>query len=253
MRILTIIPARYASTRFPGKPLAKIGDKEMILHVLERASRISPSLYVATDDDRIASCVRQAGYEAIMTSSDLRSGTERCIQAYKRLGQEADILVNLQGDEPFIAAEHIELLLAAFEDPEVDIATLAQPFGEKCSDEELANPNAVKVVRGQRGQALYFSRSVIPYLRGTKESWARQHRYLKHIGLYAFRTNILPQLQQLPDSPLELAESLEQLRWLDAGYRIQVQYTELGTVGIDTPEDLEELSALILERGHTQD
>ena len=125
MRILTIIPARYASTRFPGKPLAKIGDKEMILHVLERASRISPSLYVATDDERIASCVRQAGYEAIMTSSDLRSGTERCIQAYERLGQEADILVNLQGDEPFIAAEHIELLLAAFEDPEVDIATLA--------------------------------------------------------------------------------------------------------------------------------
>ena len=253
MRILTIIPARYASTRFPGKPLAKIGDKEMILHVLERASRISPSLYVATDDDRIASCVRQAGYEAIMTSSDLRSGTERCIQAYERLGQEADILVNLQGDEPFIAAEHIELLLAAFEDPEVDIATLAQPFGEECSDEELANPNAVKVVSGQRGQALYFSRSVIPHLRGAKESWARQHRYLKHIGLYAFRTKILPQLQQLTNSPLELAESLEQLRWLDAGYRIQVQYTELGTVGIDTPEDLEELSALILERGHTQD
>ena len=106
---------------------------------------------------------------------------------------------------------------------------------------------------GQRGQALYFSRSVIPYLRGAKEGWARQHSYLKHIGLYAFRTKILPQLQQLPDSPLELAESLEQLRWLDAGYRIQVQYTELGTVGIDTPEDLEELSALILERGHTQD
>ena len=253
MRILTIIPARYASTRFPGKPLAKIGDKEMILHVLERASRISPSLYVATDDERIASCVRQVGYEAIMTSSDLRSGTERCIQAYEQLGQEADILVNLQGDEPFIAAEHIELLLSAFEDPEVDIATLAQPFGEECSDEELANPNAVKVVRGQRGQALYFSRSVIPYLRGAQEGWARQHRYLKHIGLYAFRTKLLPQLQQLPDSPLELAESLEQLRWLDAGYRIQVQYTELGTVGIDTPEDLEELSALILERGHTQD
>lgn len=253
MRILTIIPARYASTRFPGKPLAKIGDKEMILHVLERASRISPSLYVATDDERIASCVRQAGYEAIMTSSDLRSGTERCIQAYERLGQEADILVNLQGDEPFIAAEHIELLLAAFEDPEVDIATLAQPFAEECSDEELANPNAVKVVRGQRGEALYFSRSVIPYLRGAQEGWARQHRYLKHIGLYAFRTKILPQLQQLPDSQLELAESLEQLRWLDAGYRIQVQYTELGTVGIDTPEDLEELSALILERGHMQD
>ena len=192
MRILTIIPARYASTRFPGKPLAKIGDKEMILHVLERASRISPSLYVATDDERIASCVRQAGYEAIMTSSDLRSGTERCIQAYERLGQEADILVNLQGDEPFIAAEHIELLLEAFEDPEVDIATLAQPFAEECSDEELANPNAVKVVRGQRGEALYFSRSVIPYLRGAQEGWARQHRYLKHIGLYAFRTKILP-------------------------------------------------------------
>ena len=180
MRILTIIPARYASTRFPGKPLAKIGDKEMILHVLERASRISPSLYVATDDERIASCVRQAGYEAMMTSSDLRSGTERCIQAYERLGQEADILINLQGDEPFIATEHIELLLSAFEDPEVDIATLAQPFGEECSDEDLANPNAVKVVRGQRGEALYFSRSVIPYLRGAKEGWAPQaHRPLR--------------------------------------------------------------------------
>lgn len=248
MRILTIIPARYASTRFPGKPLAKIGDKEMILHVLERAGRICPEVYVATDDERIAALVRSAGYTAIMTDSELRSGTERCIQAYQRLGLEADILVNLQGDEPFVAEEHIELLLAAFADPQVDIATLAQPFEPSCSNEELANPNAVKVVRGQRGQALYFSRSVIPYLRGAEGTWSEQHCFLKHIGLYAFRTSILQELQQLPASALEQAESLEQLRWLDAGYRIQVQYTELGTVGIDTPEDLEALSSLILER-----
>ena len=162
------------------------------------------------------------------------------------MGKEADILINLQGDEPFIADEQIRLLISAFEDQgddeAVDIATLAQPFPSTTTNDELANPNAVKLVRSSAsGDALYFSRSVIPYLRGCEGPWALQHQYLKHIGLYAFRTKILPQIQSLSPSPLEQGESLEQLRWLDAGLRIRVMLSDHATIGIDTPEDLQRI------------
>ena len=168
MRILTLIPARYASTRFPGKPLVLIQGKPMILHVVERALLVTPEVAVATDDQRIYDVVTQAGYRAILTTGDHSSGTSRCLEAYERLGQEADVLINLQGDEPFIAEEHIRQLVRAFDDPETQIATLAQPFPPTATNEELANPNAVKVVRASSGRALYFSRSVIPYLRGVE-------------------------------------------------------------------------------------
>ena len=244
MRILTLIPARYASTRFPGKPLVLIQGKPMILHVVERALLVTPEVAVATDDQRIYDVVTQAGYRAILTTGDHSSGTSRCLEAYERLGQEADVLINLQGDEPFIAEEHIRQLVRAFDDPETQIATLAQPFPPTATNEELANPNAVKVVRASSGRALYFSRSVIPYLRGGEGAWAAQHEYLKHIGLYAFRTSLLDCLGSLPASPLEQGESLEQLRWLSAGLHIQVQLTDEPTVGIDTPEDLARITQL---------
>lgn len=241
-RVLVIIPARYASTRFPGKPLVDIAGRPMIIRVVERALSVCPEVVVATDDERIRSTVEQYGYRAVMTSSEHTSGTARCLEAYRLLGADADVLVNLQGDEPFIADEQIRLLISAFaEDPTTDIATLAQPFPADTPNEELANPNAVKLVRAASGQALYFSRSVIPYLRGVDRPWASQHTYLKHIGLYAFRTSLLDQLASLPPSPLELGESLEQLRWLAAGLRIQVKLSDQATIGIDTPEDLQRI------------
>ena len=186
-RVLVIIPARYASTRFPGKPLVDIAGRPMIIRVVERALSVCSDVVVATDDERIRSVVEQYGYRAVMTSADLSSGTERCLEAYRLLGAEADVLVNLQGDEPFIADEQIRLLISAFvEDETTDIATLAQPFSSDTTNEELANPNAVKLVRATSGQALYFSRSVIPYLRGVEGAWASQHQYLKHIFLDYF-------------------------------------------------------------------
>lgn len=251
MKVQTIIPARYASTRFPGKPLADIAGKPMIIHVVERASQVTPQVCVATDDERIYDCVHSYGYEAVMTGSHHHSGTERCLEAYDLLGRPADLLINLQGDEPFIAGEQISQLIAAFDgDPSVDLATLAQPFPTTASNEELMNPNAVKVVRSElTGAALYFSRSVIPYLRGVETAWAAAHQYLKHIGLYAFRTSVLDQIRTLPPSPLEQAESLEQLRWLSAGMRIKVMLSEYETIGIDTPEDLERLRAQLASLG----
>lgn len=242
-RVLVIIPARYASTRFPGKPLVDIAGRPMIIRVVERALSVCPDVVVATDDERILTTVEQYGYRAVMTSSEHTSGTARCLEAYRLLGIEADVLVNLQGDEPFIADEQIRLLISAFIEEEMtEIATLAQPFAPETPNEELANPNVVKLVRDSAGHALYFSRSVIPYLRGVDAPWASVHTYLKHIGLYAFRTSILDKLASLPPSPLELGESLEQLRWLAAGLRIQVKLSDHATIGIDTPEDLERIT-----------
>ena len=214
----------------------------MIIRVVERALSVCSDVVVATDDERIFSTVTERGYRAVMTSPDHQSGTERCLEAYQLLDEPADILINLQGDEPFIADEQIQLLISAFDDPSVDLATLAQPFPSTASNEELANPNAVKLVRSEySGYALYFSRSVIPYLRAEDGSWAKAHTFLKHIGLYAFRTSILPQIQSLPSSTLEESERLEQLRWLEAGLRIRVMLSEQESIGIDTPEDLKRL------------
>ncbi len=239
MRVVAIIPARYASTRFPAKPLAKLGSMTVIERVYRKVGEVIPDLFVATDDERIAACVASFGGRAIMTSPDHKSGTDRCYEAYTKCGIEADVVVNVQGDEPFIAAEQIRSILACFEQREVDIATLVKPFAASDGIEKLENPNSPKVVLDNRSRALYFSRSVIPYLRGVeREQWLTQHTFYKHIGMYAFRTPALAAVTSLPQSSLEKAESLEQLRWLESGMQIGVGITNIETIGIDTPDDL---------------
>lgn len=245
MQYLALIPARYGSTRFPGKPLADIHGKAMIRHVWERVHEIFPQhSYVATDDERIAQAVRGFGGEVILTCAAHRSGTDRCAEALDkaeaRTGTEFDVVINIQGDEPFIAPGQLRLIRSCFEaDPQTQIATLIQPFGP---DQEPANPNSPKVVVSTAGKALYFSRSVIPYLRGGEVGPV----YYKHIGLYGYRARILREITQLPPSPLELAESLEQLRWLENGYSIQTAVTHEQSHAIDTPEDLERVRQLFL-------
>lgn len=238
-KILTIIPARYDSTRFPGKPLADILGRPMIQRVVERALERVERAVVATDSPLIYEAVEAFGGEVVMTSPHHRSGTERCIEAFELIGKGEDIVLNLQGDEPFVLKEQIDTLLAAFDDTSIDIATLAEVLPPETTDDELRNPNMVKLVHDDLGRAMYFSRSPIPYLRGVTQGWCRHHRYYRHIGLYAFRSSILSQLKALPASSLEECESLEQLRWLQSGLRIGVRETTTATIGIDTPEDLE--------------
>lgn len=248
-KVLTIIPARYDSTRFPGKPLADILGRPMIQRVVERALECVDRAVVATDSPLIYEAVKAFGGEVVMTSATHRSGTERCIEAFDLIGAGEDIVLNLQGDEPFVLKEQIETLLAAFEDTSIDIATLAEVLPPETSDEELHNPNIVKLVRNLSGRAMYFSRSPIPYLRGVAQDWCRHHRYYRHIGLYAFRSSILPQIKALPPSPLETNESLEQLRWLEAGLSIGVRESSSATIGIDTPADLERALDYIRSHG----
>ena len=234
---IAIIPARYASSRFPGKPLADAGGKSMIRRVYERTAA-TPAIdrtVVATDDERILAHVRAFGGEAVMTRADHPSGTDRIAEA--ALGfPEATIIVNVQGDEPFIDPRQIAAVVAPFADPEVQITTLAHPITEERS---LLSPNVVKVVRDARGRALYFSRHAVPYLRDVPVGqWIDRKRHLQHLGLYAYRATVLPALTQLPPGDLEQLESLEQLRWLAAGYVIHVGLTDLPAYGIDTPDDL---------------
>lgn len=238
-----IIPARYASTRFPGKPLALIGNKPVIEHVYRQASKALETVLVATDDQRIYDCVRSFGGEAVMTRADHPCGTNRCFEAYLKYRGAVnpnDVIINVQGDEPFIQPGQIEQLKSCFP---TDIATLVKAFTEEDGTQALFNPNSPKVVVAER-RALYFSRSVIPHLRGIdehmwlSESIQRGTPFYKHIGMYAYRADILEKIVQLPQSPLEKAESLEQLRWLEAGYTIRVAETDTQTIGIDTPEDL---------------
>lgn len=237
---IAIIPARYASTRFPGKPLAKIGGVAMIERVYRRAEQCFDEIAVATDDVRIAEAVEAFGGRAVMTSESHRSGTDRCREAYDRLGSKADVVVNIQGDEPFIAISQLEALKACFADPAVEIASLARPFDAGRGYEVLANPNTPKVVMSKDMYAMYFSRSVIPYVRGARnDEWPDKTAYYTHVGLYGYRADILKKLGELPQSELELAESLEQLRWLQNGYRIKMALTDDPTIGIDTPADLE--------------
>ncbi len=239
MKVIPIIPARYASTRFPGKPLAILGGKTVIRRVWEQVSRVIDDVAVATDDRRIAEAVRAFGGRVEMTSPDHRSGTDRCREAYDRLGAEYDVVVNVQGDEPFISPSQIRALTACFDDERTDIATLVKPFAPSDGIEALENPNSPKVVIDNESRAIYFSRSVIPYLRGVERSeWLARHTFYKHIGMYAFRRDVLREVTSLPQSSLERAESLEQLRWLENGYKIGVGITDIETVGIDTPEDL---------------
>ncbi len=237
MKFIAIIPARYASTRFPGKPLAILGGKPVIQRVYEQAATVLEEAYVATDDERILQCVEQFGGRAVMTRSDHKSGTDRIEEAAEKIGTDADVIINIQGDEPFIHPSQIKTLMGLFDNNETQIGTLGKRFD---SMEAATNPNSPKIVTDLQGFALYFSRSVIPFVRGQEQqAWLQHFPYLKHLGLYAYRREVLRQVTQLPQSPLEIAESLEQLRWLENGYRIRVGLTDVETVGIDTPEDLQ--------------
>jgi len=242
---IALIPARFGSTRFPGKPLADLGGKTMIRRVYEQASKVLNTVYVATDDDRIAVEVKSWGGRVVMTSDQHQSGTDRCQEALqlasKIEGRTFEVVVNVQGDEPFIAPEMIELLCGCFDNAKTDIATLVKPI---TSNQMVFDPNKPKVVVNASDEAVYFSRSPIPYLRGVaNDQWHIVHTFFQHIGLYAYRAKVLNEITQLPQSSLELAESLEQLRWIENGYTIAVRQTEHESIGIDTPEDLENLRA----------
>lgn len=236
MKFTGIIPARYASTRFPGKPLAMLGGRTVIQRVYEQVAAVLEEAYVATDDERIFKAVEEFGGRVVMTRQDHKSGTDRIEEAAEKIGTQADVIINIQGDEPFIQKSQIETLKSLFENSETQIGTLGKKFE---SIEAATNPNSPKIVTDKNGFALYFSRSIIPYIRGKEQAeWLQHFPFLKHLGLYAYRRDVLRQITQLPQSPLELAESLEQLRWLENGYRIRVGLTDVETVGIDTPEDL---------------
>lgn len=236
--VFGIIPARYASSRFPGKPLALIHGKPMVQWVYERVqSSEVRDLVVATDDERIAQCVRDFGGRVVMTSPDHASGTDRCGEAALSLEpDDNDVVINIQGDEPLISPKEIHLLASAFEDRSVQIATLVNPFTDAAV---LQNPNVVKVVMAKNGNVLYFSRLPIPYLR---EGGTPPTQYYRHIGIYAYRYSVLKQIVQLPTSGLENSEKLEQLRWLENGYTIRALACDYQGIGVDTPEDLAKLA-----------
>lgn len=237
MKFIGIIPARYASMRFPGKPLAVLGGKYVIQRVYEQVAAVLNDVYVATDDRRIHDTVLAFGGKSVMTSPDHKSGTDRTNEAATKIGGDYDVVVNVQGDEPFIQRQQIETVCRCFDDPTTEIATLGKPFGDDIK--AIENPNSPKIVVDNRGYAMYFSRSIIPFIRNIeREEWPAAHPFLKHIGMYAYRRSVLSEITKLPQSSLEKAESLEQLRWLQNGYRIKVGLTDIETVGIDTPEDL---------------
>ena len=243
MKFIAVIPARYASTRFPGKPLAVLGGKTVIQRVYEQAVSVLPEAYVATDDERIFQAVEAFGGRAVMTRSDHKSGTDRIEEAVEKIATDADVIINIQGDEPFIQPSQIETLIQLFDDPATQIGTLGKRFE---TIDAVRNPNSPKIVTDRRGFALYFSRSVIPYIRGIEaDEWLTHYPFLKHLGIYAYRREVLAEVTRLPQSALEKAESLEQLRWLENGYRIRVGLTNVETVGIDTPEDLARAEAFL--------
>lgn len=259
MNFIAIIPARYASTRFPGKPLAILAGKPIIQRVYERVSSVIQQTYVATDDERIKETVEAFGGKVVMTAVTHPSGTDRCYEAYTKVKQNCqqnacndsmmkddDVVINVQGDEPFIHPTQLQSLMECFDDESTDIATLVKPFTPEAGLAALKNPNSPKVAIGGDNSALYFSRSVIPYLRNyPEEEWLSRHTFYKHIGLYAYRANTLRQITKMPQGQLEKAESLEQLRWLEAGIRIKVGKTNIETIGIDTTEDLARAEQLL--------
>ncbi|RWU10453.1 3-deoxy-manno-octulosonate cytidylyltransferase [Pedobacter chitinilyticus] len=241
MKILGIIPARYASTRFPGKPLVDIYGKTMIQRVYEQSIKTKglAHVVVATDDERIAEEVTNFGGQYVMTANTHQSGTDRCAEVADKM-PEYDIIINIQGDEPYISPEQIELLSTCFSDDKTQLATLIKEIN---TDEELFNVNIPKVVINAQQEALYFSRQTIPYLRNTeKENWLKAHQFYKHIGIYGYRRDVLLALTKLKPSTLEITESLEQLRWLENGFTIKTKVTHLETIAIDTPEDLKKIS-----------
>lgn len=243
MKILGIIPARYASTRFPAKALTMIGDKTMIQRVYEQASKCKAlhKVIVATDNEEIVNTVESFGGEAFMTSEKHQSGTDRCYDALCQQFEKYDYVINIQGDEPFINPKQI-LELAQLLNGENELATLAKRIE---SEAELFDENKVKVIFNKKEEALYFSRTPIPFQRNQKKSaWLNHHIYYKHVGIYGYRTDILQKITKLDVSGFEKAESLEQLRWLENGYRIKIGITEYQSIGIDTPKDLEKVKSL---------
>ena len=246
LTFIGIIPARYASTRFPGKPLAMLGGMTMIERVYRQVCLVLDRVVVATDDDRIMAAVEAFGGKAVMTSTEHRSGTDRCQEAYINNGGHEDVIINIQGDEPFIQPDQLRAIMACFDDETTDIATLVRPFDANRPYGELENPNTPKVVLDNQMRALYFSRSVIPFIRGEeREQWPTAPHYFTHVGMYAYRAAVLEAITQLPQSSLELAESLEQLRWLQNGYTIKAGITTTVTIGIDTPDDLARAQQLL--------
>lgn len=246
MKAIAIIPARFASSRFPGKPLIDIKGKTMIQRVYEQASIAFDAVYVATDDQRIYHHVASLNFNVVMTSTEHKSGTDRCAEAIELISQSTqsafDVVVNVQGDEPFIQPEQLRKVVEPFNNTNTQIATLVKKF---TASDDLFDINKPKVVVDKYGKALYFSRHPIPFLRDIeKEKWLEHHQYFKHIGLYAYRTDILKQLTLLPQSSLEKAESLEQLRWLEHGFSISVVETEFESISIDTPNDLKKIEEL---------
>ncbi len=241
MKILGIIPSRFASTRFPGKPLADIGGKTMIRRVYEQAkkSTMLTEVVVATDDERIETEVKSFGGNVVLTAEKHQSGTDRCAEAMKKVWGNWDAVINIQGDEPFILPEQIDLLATIFENPEVEIGTLVKKLSDPL---DLENPNIMKVVLDIYGNGMYFSRSPIPFVRGAeKKEWLNKNLFYKHIGIYGYRADVLDELTLLPQGKLELIESLEQLRWLENGYKIRTAFTESEAISIDSPEDIEKL------------
>jgi 3-deoxy-manno-octulosonate cytidylyltransferase (CMP-KDO synthetase) len=242
-----IIPARFASSRFPGKPLVMLGNRTMIQRVYDQASKSLDMVWVATDDKRIFEAVSAFGGRAIMTSPDHQSGTDRCAEAVVKIaaetGRKIDVVINIQGDEPFIKPEQIKLVMRCFADETVELATLVRKVEP---GEDIVNPNQPKVILNTKGDAIYFSRAAIPYFRdkGISE-WSKNHIYYKHIGLYAYRSETLKKITLLPRSPLEISESLEQNRWIENGYCIRTAITEWESIGIDTPDDLERAKLLL--------
>jgi len=246
MNFIGIIPARFQSTRFPGKPLVILGNKPIIQWVYENAKKALDEVYVATDDERIFQAVVAFGGKAVFTSPNHQSGTDRCAEAAQKTAEKLkfDVVINIQGDEPFIRPEQIEGLKNCFISPETEIATLIKPITNAT---EITNINRPKVVINKNQEALYFSRSPIPFVRDSKpEEWINRNTFYSHIGMYAYRFDILLQLTKLLVGNLEKAESLEQLRWLENGYRIKTAQTMFENIGIDTPEDLENAEKFLM-------
>lgn len=237
MRILGVIPARFGSSRFPGKPLIDLKGKTMIQRVVEGVAQSSllTDFVVATDDARIFDHVSSLGAQVMMTASSHETGTDRCAEVVANLSDKFDVIINIQGDEPLVDARQLDQLLAAFSDPNVQIATLAS---RSITMEEILNPNRIKVVVDKDNNALYFSRSPLPNFANAKGDPQANYQFLRHIGLYAYRSEVLREISQLAPTPLEKIESLEQLRWLYNGYAIRVIETTIETPNIDTPEDV---------------
>lgn len=247
--ILAIIPSRYASSRFPGKPLALVHGRPMVVRVVEAARRVFSNVCVATDDERILKAVEEAGYEAVMTSQSHNSGTDRCLEALekycRKCGKNFEVVVNVQGDEPYIRPEQLKALAECFKSPEVDIATIVK---RALTVDEVTDPNRPKVVIDSAMNALYFSRSVIPFYRGgaLTDDVVREKKYWLHVGLYGYKADVLKKICTLPESFLEKTEKLEQLRWLENGFKIRAAESEGESYSIDTQADLDRINKMNL-------